>query len=250
MRVLRLGTSNDDTPDLPEEQRGWKIAEQILADAMGESVDTILKRAWPNAAFPDMVGRWMDEFEPDIVVLRINWFWYGYESIPLWFERHLGPVGRWLGRTGVRVGDAPWFADNRIAQAVRRSLMRVLPGATYFTPEEVATSLELTLRRVVRNENAVVIVRGTDGWNWSPEGNVRRRMRSRTRVAEVRRRMDAICRDLHVRFIYADRPLTKQELQTGLNAARWHNNAEGERRAGEFDGQAMATAWQESRVTA
>ncbi len=250
MRVLRLGTSNDDTPELPEEQRGWKIAERMLAESAGEPVDTVLKRAWPNEAFPAMVGRWMDEYEPDLVVLRINWFWYGYESIPLWFERRMGRFGRWLARIGIRVGESPGFADNRYAQFVRRSLTKVLPSTAYFTPAELAATLEAVLRRVVRNENVVVLVRGTDGWDWAPMYSDKQMRRQHLRGLEVRRRMEAICDELHVRFIYTDRARSRDELETGLNSARWHNNADGERRAGEIDGQAMVTAWQESRVTA
>ena len=87
MLVLRIGTSNDVAGGLPEEQRAWHIASRMLGEASGEPVETILKRAWPTAEIPDHVGRWMDEYHPDVVVLQVSNFWYGHESVPLWLEQ-------------------------------------------------------------------------------------------------------------------------------------------------------------------
>jgi hypothetical protein len=54
--------------------------------------------------------------------------------------------------------------------------------------------------------------------------------------------MRSVCERLRVP--YSQRPtLHAGEVRT-VNGAGWHNNAEGERLAGEFDGQAMASAWQ------
>jgi hypothetical protein len=242
MRVLRLGTSNDDAGSLPEEQRAWKIAERHLAGWAGEAVETTLKRAWPNAQFPSLVERWVDEHEPDLVVLQVNNFWYGHESIPLWFERRLGRAGKSLSSAGLKVGKSAWFADNRWAQMFNRKLLSILPKATHFTVAEVAVCMEGAMRKVLAHEGVVLLVRGNEDWAAMPMATRRFNRRNAARNAAMSGAMRSVCERLRVP--YSQRPtLHAGEVRT-VNGAGWHNNAEGERLAGEFDGQAMASAWQ------
>lgn len=242
MRVLRLGTSNDAAGALPEEQRGWKIAQRRLAESAGERVETVLKGAWPNAGFPSLLERWMDEYEPEMVVLQVNNFWYGHESVPLWFERRLGRAGKSLGDVGLKVGKSAWFADNRWAQMLNRRLVTILPKATHFTVAEVAACMESAMRKVLAHEGVVLLVRGNESWASMPMATRGFNRRNAARNAAMSSAMQNLCERLRVP--YFQRPtLRAGELHT-VNGAGWHNNAQGERESGEFDGQAMATAWQ------
>lgn len=241
MRVLRLGTSNDSAGHLPEEQRGWKIAENALATASGQRIDTVLKRAWPTEQLPSLIQRWMDEFEPDLVVLQVNNFWYGHESTPLWFERRLGRPGKLLSDAGMNVGKAAWIADNRWAQLLNRRLLGLLPKATHFTPAEVAACMEVAMRRVLSHEGVVLLVRGNEDWAEMPLATRRFNRRNADRNAAMSAAMREICQRLHVP--YFQRPTLRAGEVLTVNGAGWHHNADGERLAGEFDGGAMVTAW-------
>jgi hypothetical protein len=243
MRVIRVGTSNDYAGPMPETQRAWKIAEQILAEHAGEPVETILKRAWPSAALPPLVERWMDEYQPDMVVLQVNWFWYGYESTPLRFERRFGKTGARLSSAGLKVGNTPWFADNRWTRLGTRALARAVPGATHFTVPEVAATMEAAMRKVLAHEGVVLLVRGSDDWVRLPMASKRRNRRDATRTAEMARALRTICDRLNVPYRQRAK-LTVEDLKTEVNAAQWHNTPAGERLAGEFDGAAMVEAWQ------
>ncbi len=241
MRVLRLGTSNDDAGSVPEEQRGWKIAERLLAEAAGEPVQTTLKRAWPNEGLAPRLEGWLDEYKPDMVVLQVNNFWYGYESIPLWFERRLGRAGASLNHVGLKIRNAPWFADNRWAQLMNRNLLRVLPATTHFTVPEVAACMEGAMRKVLAHEGVVLLIRGNDAWASMPMASRGFNRRNAARNAAMSSAMRSVCERLRVPYV--QRPVLQAgELET-VNRAGWHYNADGERQAGEFDGQAMATAW-------
>ena len=241
MRVLRLGTSNDAAGSLPEDQRGWKIAERRLAEATGDPVETILKGAWPNAAFASRLESWMDEYKPDLVVLQINNFWYGYESIPLWFERRLGRPGVSVNRIGLKLRNSPRFADSRWAQLVSRSLLRVLPSTTHFTIPEVATCMEGAMRKILAREGIILLVRGNDDWASMPMASRRFNRRNHARNAAMSSAMRSMCERLRVPYV--QRPtLQAGELQT-VNGAGWHYDAQGERQGGEFDAEAMTAAW-------
>src|SRR5690349_658619 len=93
VRVLRLGNSNDHVGAVPADQQSWKVAERAFSEQLGEPVETILKRVWPNSDLPTILDRWVTEFEPDLVVLQVNNFWYGHESAPLWLDRRFGRAG-------------------------------------------------------------------------------------------------------------------------------------------------------------
>src|SRR6188768_723166 len=115
MRVLRIGTSNDSVGGLSEQQRGWWIASDILAQSTGPPVETVLKRAWPTDSLPGIVDGWLEELQPEIVYMQVSNFWYGHPSVPLWFERRFGRAGKKLTDAGLAVGKKPWMSDNRFA---------------------------------------------------------------------------------------------------------------------------------------
>ena len=161
MRILRLSTSDDLHPSVPDELRGYRIVERTVAAETGEPVETILREIWPEANLPDVVGAWLDRYEPDIVFLRVSSFWASYQSVPLKLRRsRLGAPGRALARAGFAAAEVPRVGHSRAFIAFRDAARRVIGGATYFTPEEVIERLTLTMRRVLRREGVLLIVRG------------------------------------------------------------------------------------------
>jgi len=231
---------------LPEEQRGWAIAARMLEEATGSPVDTILKGSWPNREFPAVVGRWIEELEPDLVVLQVNNFWYGYESVPLWFERKFGRPGESMTRLGLKVGKSPIMNRNRWALAINRGVLRVLPGATHFTVPQVLECMEATIRKVLSNEGVVLLVRGNEHWEKLPMADARHNKRNTSRNKAMSAAMRSLCERLHVPY-YERPPVAPEELEVMLGESRRHNNAEGERRTGLYDGEAMVAVWQEAR---
>jgi hypothetical protein len=241
MRVLRFGTSNDDAGALPLERRGWRLAEGTLAEALGEQVETILKRAWPDERFPNFIDKCIRECQPDMVVLQVNNFWYGHESAPLWFERRLGRAGAALNSAALHIGKSAWMADNRWVQMVNRRVLAVLPKATHFTISEVATAMEAAMRRVTTHESIVLLVRGNENWAVMPMATRGFNRRNAARNAAMSNAMRGLCE--RMRVPYFERPVVPAgELET-QNGAGFHNNEEGERQLGAFDAEAMLTAW-------
>lgn len=247
MRILRIATSNDDQTPVPEGQRAWKIAETMLAQAVGEPVETVLRRGWPNEKFPGRLEAWIEELEPDFVLIQVNNYWYGHESIPLWFDRRLGRAGRSLGSAGAKLGKWSWVADNRWAQLAIRRAPDFLPYATHFSIAEVASCMELALRKVLAHEGVILLVRGNEDWP-IPTASGRFNRRNHTRNLAMSAAMKDVCDRLRVP--YAQRPsLTASEITT-LNGAGFHSTADEQRKAGEFDGAAMIAAWRSAHPVA
>ena len=245
MKVLRIGNSNDDQTPVPEAQRAWKIAEAMLAEAVGEPVETVLRRGWPNEKFPGRIEAWIDELEPDFVVIQVNNYWYAHESIPLWFDRKFGRAGRAIGTAGTKVGKWSWVADNRWAQLVSRRAPDLLPYATHFTTAQVASCMELTLRKVLAHEGIILLVRGNEDWN-IPTASARFNRRNHARNAVMSAAMRDVCERLRVP--YAQRPSMGKDEITTLNGAGFHSTADEQRKAGEFDGEAMIAAWRSAHA--
>ena len=247
MRVLRVGTSHDFSASIAEEQRGWAIAEQMLGEASGQPVETILKRAWPTAEFAGAVERWMKELEPDFVLFQVNNFWYGHDSVALWFQRRFGRVGAKMTELGLRVGDSKVRTEHRWGQFINRSLLRVLPGDTHFTVPQVAQAMEAAMRKVLAREGAVLLIRGNDHYEKLPMATKRQNRRNGTRNAAMSDAMRAVCERLRVP--YCELPAIRaDELGEFLGKAQWHHGVDGERRSGEFDGQQMVAAWRAAQT--
>jgi hypothetical protein len=246
MRVLRVGTSNDQAAGIPEDARAWKIASDTFAGAVAEPVETVLKRAWPNEGFPGLVSSWMDEYHPDVVVLQVNNFWYGHESVPLWLERRFGRAGKKVANAGIDLSRKSWFADSRLAVVTNRSLIRVLPNATFFSVPQIAARMEDAMRKVLAHEGVVLLVRGNEHWAKLPMATRKANNRNISRNNAMSGAMRAVCDQLHVPY-FQRATVEEHEMHNFLNGAQWHNSIEGERLTGEFDGQAMIEAWTATR---
>jgi hypothetical protein len=243
--VLRIGTSNDSAGGLSDDQRSWWIAADTLTHATGQEVETILKRAWPTDALPEIVSSWMQELQPDIVHIHVSNFWYAHPSVPLWFERKFGRAGKKLTDAGLAVGKKKWMSDNRFAIAFTRALVNVLPSATHFSVQQVAEVLDASIQRALRHEGTVVLVRGNDHWEKIPMASARANAHNTARNAAMTAAMRAICERHRVPYVQLP-TIRAADLATVLGPARWHNSPEGERQSGELDGAALVAAWRAS----
>jgi hypothetical protein len=243
MRILRLTTSDDLLPMAPGQERGYRIVERALAAETGEPVETIVREIWPTADLPDVVGRWLERYEPDIVSLKVSSFWWTYQSVPLKLERsRLGPVGKLTASAGRRAADTAWLAHSRSMIGLRDGIRRLFGGATHFTADEVIERISLCLRRAFQREGVLLVVRGglvAETLGCTPATQVREE--------EARRRVDsalaALCAELHVHYTGCRAAPPLSWLLTYRQRDRLHQNALGQQRVGEEEARAMIAAW-------
>ena len=242
MRVLRLSTSDDRPGRVAAGQAAHEVAEQILRDETGEAVETVVRPIWPDESLPDLIDRWMERYEPDLVFLRVNGFWFQYESVPLKIERKFGRLGKPLARAGTRIGEVSWLARSRTFRRLQYFAVKVLGGATYFTTEQVTACMEECIRRVVAHEHVGLVVRGTDG-RLAGELPQRSIAAYESRRQQVEHALERICRSLHVRYMGTTEMFDRQKMDAMLGADRFHRGAEGHLIAGEAEGVALLDVW-------
>jgi hypothetical protein len=173
MKVLWLGNSDDVGLVLPgAARRSIEIAQQQLEQDIGEGVEVVGRVIWPSPNLPDLVGEWMVRYEPDVVMLKINGYWYLYPSVPLRLERALGRfVGRSIGAAGQKTAEIRWLAHTRAYHALRRLARRTVGASTYFSPEEIADLAERCIRRGLQQEHVGVVVWSSVGaWEGAAGG--------------------------------------------------------------------------------
>lgn len=230
MKYLRFGSSNDGRAEVTAEERRAAIVEKRLSEALGEPVETMVRQAWPDERLPGLVARWMDEFQPDLVLLPVGSFSFNYESVPLKIERMLGPVGRPIARLGLRAAETPAIANRGAFHALRRFAQRTIGGATYFEPEQVLEVMTSCIRTIVQHEHAILIVKGSRGSrDWAV--NDRSRRRSEERRVLMHRELQALCNELHVDYFGAETPryLDPEAAPGSTIGDRFHYDAAGHR---------------------
>ena len=251
MRYLRLSTSDDLLATVADHERGFRAVEQALATEAGEPVETMVREIWPDPHLPDVVETWLSRFEPDVVSLKVSSFWFTYESVPLRLRQlgMLGPVGGRIADVGLRSAATPWIGNSRPFDVVRNLARRVVGSAIYFTPDQVIGVMDGCLRRIVRHEGAVVAVRGpliaeTRGCDRKLVGRGEQRRR------QVDRAMAALCTDLHLHYTGRQAAPPFDQVKRWRGPDRMHMTAEGHRRAGMEEAEAMLRAWRHARGAA
>ena len=169
MRLLFLGNSDDLNPETPEERRAPHLCAQFLSEATGQPCDVIARAIWPSPDLPDLIDRWLDRYEPDLVLFKITWFWYGYESVPIRIERVLGRLGRPIAAVGLRAAATPTVGHSRPFKFGRRMAHRLIGGDSPFTPKQVIEITELCLRRIIAREGTIVVAKGTATYDLAGE---------------------------------------------------------------------------------
>jgi hypothetical protein len=239
VRILRLTNSNDMLADLPPEQMGAAIADQIVRERTGEPVETVIRVAWPGPALPDIVDSWLDRYEPDVVFLRAPGFWVSYESVPVRLQRRLGPLGKWPGELGLKIGGTPRFANSRAGKAARKLMMRTIGGDTYFTPEQATAHVAAVFSVVLARESIIPAMRGP-GHPIDSSATRKGLVRATGRVDEFDARLRVLCASLHIAFASARGVVHADSL---LRADELHEGPEGQRLYGELEGHIIADAW-------
>lgn len=244
LTVLRLGSSLDFSGELPPGSRAWQVAERMLAEASGQPVKTVVKPVWPSPQVPKLLERWLDEYQPDIVLVVISSYWVETEVVGV-RVRKLGFAGRKLESVSRQAAGRPVVAGSTPYLWGRRLLLRTVGGSTNFSPEEIEAHVESWLRVVLRKESAAPAVVGTP---FSPDTLATRRAQGRAsaRKDELRARLRAACERLNV---YWEMPRHAPDaFDPSLRLAdRVHFNELAHARMGEIDGRALVETWRRMR---
>ncbi|MGH7754308.1 MAG: hypothetical protein ACREN5_15995 [Gemmatimonadales bacterium] len=247
MRVLRLSNSEDSAGDLPPQKRPWRIAGDVLAAAAGEPVETTVRVVWPDPSLPDLVDRWLDRYGPDMVFLKVNWYWYGYESVPLRLRRRVPVLGRPLAAAGDGTTRITWLARTRGYKAARHLANRVIGGDANFTCDEVIERMQAVIKRIVAREDIILVVKGTGGGRdaFGALGPYYQRFVPRREYVEGA--IEAHCAELGVHYTSIGRLRTREEADIDRGDGV-HKGERGLGRVGVSEGNVMVQAWEAERA--
>jgi hypothetical protein len=171
--LLFLGNSDDLNPEVPEDGRAPQICARLLASLTGHPWEVEARAIWPSPELPNLIDRWLDRFQPDLVLFKVNWYWYGYESVPVRVERLFGKVGKPVASLGLKAAGSRRIGHTRSFKLGRRLAHRMIGGDSPFTPELVIDMVELCLRRIVTREGLVVLAKGTATYDLDGEVMIR-----------------------------------------------------------------------------
>jgi hypothetical protein len=243
MRILRLSTSDDILPTVAESERGYRLIEAALGAESHQPVETIVRNIWPTEDLPELIERWLDAAQPEIVTFKVSSFWFSYESVPLRLQRgSLGLPGKLLAQVGDTAGKASWLADTAAFHALRSAARRTVGGAIYFTPDEVIERVTACVRRILQRENVVALVRGPLVAE-SGGASLRAQRRLEARRRYVDRALAERCAGMHVHYTGCRAAPPISELLPYRGPDRMHLNALGHERVGREEAAAVLTAW-------
>jgi len=244
LRVLKLGTSDDLTAAIPEEDRAYRVTQRFLGDATGLPVEVISRVIWPGPKLPGLIDQWLDRYEPDLVLLVVNPYWMTFESVPLRLQRRLGWAGKAAGDMGTRAAGVPWLAYNPVFRAGRRFALKTIGGDVHFEPAEVVAVVEQCARRVLRREGIGLVLRGPRNaltYHNDAAGRARgERRRRETHIALARLAME-----LHAGYVGSDSPALAFDDANAFRGDFVHTTTREHRERGLIEGRALLDAWRE-----
>jgi hypothetical protein len=130
-----------------------------LKAAIGEPVEVVTKGFWPSARIPGLVAQWLDEEQPDLLLITATAYPFAYPLVPLRVAGLLGPLGSPVRRAGVGAANTPWIAHNQVFRGLRRFAQLTIGGAYYLSVEEVIANTSEAVRVAVRHEDVVVVLK-------------------------------------------------------------------------------------------
>lgn len=241
MRVLRLGNSEDISHGIADHERGWHIAASLLEEACGEPVETILRPIRPSPDLPKRIEEWLDEFEPDLVFLKVTWYWYAYESVPLRIRRVMGRAGKPIASAGIKASKNQRLARNRVFKLGRRMAHRIIGGDTPYNTHDITELMTVVIRQIHSRESVALTVKGTGGAEQNQDALAGYYHRFVSRREEVEGTIKRLCADLRIPWNQpAPRPAGYQGMK-GTDGV--HGNSVGQERMGLQEGNAMVDAW-------
>ncbi len=195
--VLWLANSSDVNPRIPEELRVPNLITKRLSEEAGEDLTAVVRALWPSPALLGLVGDWLERYEPVAVVLHVNSYWFTYESAPGKVRRIFGPVGKPLASAGLKAAAMPSFSDNPLFKAGRKAVVRAVGGDLLLPPRESLELFGSVVRRVVSEEDMVLLVRGplTAHNSAGTDRGFRKALRRRV---YMHRAIQDLCAKLHV----------------------------------------------------
>lgn len=197
MKILLIGNSND-TGTWYGGRKSHEILQDRLLEEFGEPTEIVVKALWPNERAVGRISDWLEEYQPDLVHLAVNPFWYSYESVPIRMKRVFGKkVGTTVSNAGLSLARKRRLAHNAVFRTVRRWGQRTVGGDTYFTTTQVIDCISECVRVVVRNEGLLFILRVEDGYRDSTM-SARQNARKEYRRLEVHNALKALCDQVHV----------------------------------------------------
>ena len=242
MKILRLGNSEDVSPGIADSERAWYLSARLIEDAIGEPVETVVRPIWPGHELPGIVDGWINEHQPDMVFMKVTWFWYGYESVPRRIERIFGRPGKPVARAGLKASKNQQLSTNGAFKLSRKLAHRIIGGDTQYHTGQVLEVMEQTIRRVVARENIALLVKGSGTSREKGDGVDGSWAKYSTRREFVEGGVERLCRELHVPYISSPQspPSVKRELKVGDGI---HLGTPGQTRMGASEGAAMLAAW-------
>ena len=208
----------------------------------GEPVEREARVAWPNDSLPGLLDRWVERFDPEMVVFVVNVFWFAFESVPLKLERRFGRLARPFTNAGRSVAAKPWPGETRGFRLVRKVALRTIGGATYFTSDEVLRVTEECIKVVLARESTALVIRGP--WSVLGEDGGQDGLRAaEKRRLTVNAGLETLCRRYQVEYVGRAGTLSMDEWKAVSRGDGLHVNAAGHRERGEAEGAAMVRAW-------
>ncbi|MGE3074894.1 MAG: hypothetical protein AB7N24_02095 [Dehalococcoidia bacterium] len=163
LKILWLSTSNDNRANLAEGARRPELMAKMLEAEISHAVTLVTKPIWPSEELPEIIEKWLEREQPDIVWFSTAAYWFTYESVPLRLKNRFGRVGEKVSGAGITAGKDPRFANSATFRLVRRALQLTIGGDTQLTPEQVVERQTKNARTIARHEHIVLILEGPRG---------------------------------------------------------------------------------------
>ncbi len=138
------------------------MCERLKAD-FGVEPEFVVKNCWPNERMVELVERWMEESQPDYVVLNIASYSFTYESTPLKVRRILGKLGEPVGDAGVRLSQSRRWSHNVAFRTVRRFGQATFGGDPHVSTDDAVARYSELIRVILRKEGVLLAVKGPFG---------------------------------------------------------------------------------------
>jgi hypothetical protein len=236
MKILGLMNSNatGGKGKIPEADLFQNLFGRALEKVIQEPVELQAKLIWPNPGVGQVVRRWVNDFQPELVTFYVSSFWFLYESTPVRVERRFGAPGRVISQQSQRIAAMPRLAHNRVFQWGRKQTQRVVGGQAWFEPEEVIARSTEIIREVIQNEGTYLVVIGASGGeNWAQDDAQRRRIVARRETVDAA--LASFCKQHHVEYMsVADLQAITDPQPASLQGDELHLDRPGHSRVAEF----------------
>jgi len=246
MKILWFGNSSDQRGRVEDGVMTHNVLARELEAATGELVEIVVRPIWPNGRMVSYIERCLDEVQPDIVMLRANTFWFGYESIPLRLNRWFGPAAKPLRKMGLGGASSSWLGERAVFHWTRDALHGLIGGDTYFTPEVLIERQTAAIRAVVRREGVAAVIHGPSG-----RKPLHRSRKANERIEVKRKKVHAalkeLCEESHLPYISSEEARYLQGEAWSSLGDRLHGDAASLRRRADEDFEPLMEAWRQVR---